>query len=165
MKKLILWVIMAWSILLLGCSNTPNESDIKNQIVFKWTLKDALKKNQSATCSFTFEDKNTQENWIIYIKNWNAKSITNVELKNEKMNIEAYVIIKNDYIYTRSNIQNNQWAKFENLYENNQKQYKEDPIWIKELQLICENNEVDENLFNIPSEISFINITDYLINK
>lgn len=165
MKKLILWVIIAWSILLLGCSNTSNESDVKNQIVFKWTLKDALKKNQSAICSFTFEDENTQENWIIYIKKWKAKSITNVELKNEKMNIEAYVIIKNDYIYTRSNIQNNQWAKFENLYENNQKQYKEDPIWIKELQLICENNEVDENLFNIPSEISFIDITDYLINK
>jgi len=169
MKKLITWVVFILSIFLLGCSKTENipaeETTIEWKTVIKSTLKDLVKKEQQTTCSFTFEDETTKENWTIYIKEWKAKSITNIELKKENMNIEAYTIIKDDYTYTRSSVQQSQWAKFKNLDTKESEKYKEDPIGTKELQLVCETKEIDDDLFIIPSEISFIDITDYLINK
>jgi len=167
MKKLIALLIIAGSIILVWCSKTPTqESDdtatIWSKNVFKWTVKDLLKKEESLVCSFAFEDGKSKENWTIYVHQWKIKSIWNIELKEENISIEANIITDNEYTYTRSNTQD-QWAKFKNIDANSEQQYKEDPLNDKDLQFICEQTEVDENIFTIPTNITFIDITEYLM--
>lgn len=167
MKKLIVLVIIAGSVILVWCSKTPNtqetsETTIETKNVFKWTVKDLIEKNESLVCSFAFEDEKSKENWTIYVHQWKIKSVWNIELKEENVSIEANIITDNEYTYTRSNTQD-QWAKFKNIDTNSEQQYKEDPLNEKDLQFICEEAEIDENIFTIPTNITFIDITEYLM--
>lgn len=173
MKKFILGVIMAGSLILVGCSKSPNtetttpeEKTVENQEVFKWTAKDLFKKGESVECSFTFENEETKEDWTIYVDQGKMKTIAKVLLKKENMNMEAYSITRDGYTYTRSNIQKSQWAKFKNMGdEGNEEIYNEDPLDDKEVNFICKNTNIEENIFNIPTDVSFIDITDYLKDK
>lgn len=170
MKKFIAWLVVFGSLLLIWCSKSPNsetnetnETTIENQNSFKWTAKDLLRKWDNTVCSFTFEDEDTKEEGNIYIYEWNMKTVANVFLKKENMNIEAYSITKDDYTYTRSNIQKSQWAKFKNI--NNDDENIQDPLDEKEVNFTCKKTNIDENMFVIPSDISFIDISDYLQDK
>lgn len=162
---------MAGSILLAGCSKSPNpdittpEATTENQEIFKWTIKDLFEKGENVSCSFTFEDEDTKEEWTIDVYEKNMKSIAKVFLKKENMDIEAYSITKDWYTYTRSNIQKSQWAKFKNMESNWDEKYAEDPLNNKEVNFICKKTNIDKNEFSIPSDISFIDISDYLKDK
>ncbi len=176
MKKFIVWVIMAGSILLVGCWKTPTtdvstegiapENKQEKQNVFKGTAKDLLTKEDNVSCSFTFEDNDTKEEGTIYIYKGMMKSVAKVQLKKENMNLEAYTVTKDGYTYTRSNIQKSQWAKFKTIPEwTNEEAYSEDPLGEKEVDFVCKEENLQENMFEIPSDVSFMDITDYLKNK
>lgn len=172
MKKYIVWIILAGSFLLVGCSKTPG-SEVNNpetattedQDVFKWTAKDLLEKGDNVVCSFTFEDETSKEEGTIYVLDGNIKSTTKVLLKKENMNMEAYMVTKDDYTYTRSNIQKSQGAKFKNIKADEESSYEKDPLNEKEVNFVCKETTIDPNMFTVPNDISFMDITDYLKDK
>jgi len=170
MKKFIALVIIAGSILVFGCSKQKDTTNIEetqidnNQEVFKWTIKSLLENKKNVECSFTFEDENVKEEWTSYIQNWKMKSVAKVFMKKENINMESYSVTKDDYTYTRSNLENAQWAKFKNI-DNNKELYNEDPLDDKEINFICKSTKIDESIFEIPTDISFIDITEYFLKK
>lgn len=116
-------------------------------------------------CEFTFEDDNTKEVWILYLQDWKLQSTTKTEFKNENLSMDTKTIIKDGFVYTRNSLQENQWTKFQVLDKKNTQQYIENPIDNKELDLICEWTEIDTEIFKLPPNISFVDITEYLFDK
>lgn len=158
---------------LVGCSKTPNtetptpeNTTTEKQEIFKWTAKDLLKKGNNVFCSFTFENEETKEEGSIYVHEGKMRTTAKVLLKKENMNMEAFSVTKDGYTYTRSNLQKSQGAKFKRIDETgNEQEYAEDPLDEKEVDFVCKEISIDESLFNIPSDITFMDISEYLKGK
>jgi hypothetical protein len=171
MKKIAVWIFLLTTMFLFWCDKSPWSDwpenriteKIENQGNFKWSIKDLLKKWWNITCSFTFENNETKEKWTVYLYGWKMKSIAQVYLKKENLDLETYTVIKDWYTYTRSNAQKWQWAKFKNIDDKwNDEVYTEDPLDNKNIDFICNKNEANDDMFELPTDIAFMDISDYL---
>lgn len=168
MKKIVLWMILLWSTFLLWCQKTPSSGETNNisetqQETFKWSTKDLLKKWDNVSCTFSFEDDETKEDGTIYVYNGQMKTTANVKIKNENLDLKTFTIIKKDYTYTRSDMQKGQGAKFKNIDDQwNEEQYTDDPLSNKDIDFTCKKITENTENFEIPTDINFIDITDYL---
>jgi len=132
----------------------------------KGNIYDLLKLNRDIKCTFKSESEDGTTLGVTYVTG--GKTKTEVEIKNDDMNIKSYSILDGDWIYTWTS-ESNQGTKT-NLKEmegvidedtdDNTAESSDYYNQYHEFDYKCTSWSPDESLFDLPENIEFVDLSE-----
>jgi len=166
MKKLALSIVLLSGLFLLsGCWNTSTDTSTSdNEANSNQTSEETLTTSMSklfkewkpSTCTFTLptEDWVTLE-WTLYVDGKKMRYTSQGTIAWQSM--EMNVIVKDDYSYSWSNMEQGKWYKMKELADDMQEDAWED-VWAEEreqeMDFVCKK-WVKDWIFDLPNNITF----------
>jgi hypothetical protein len=170
-KILSLFSIFLVLLLLTACSSQKEageeekeekKTEQTNEEVLVTSTKDLLNKDESLYCLSQTIDEEVEVNTTYYFDNEKQRMRSDSEIydKEEDLNYNSSFILKDNWAYMWNDLMIMDGMKF--YFDDEEEADSETLDLQEELEFSCQTWEVDDSIFDLPSEVNFSDMTDFL---
>lgn len=137
------------------------EQEIKEDELLNYSLKDLLEKDESLYCVSLENTEEAEIKTSFYIDNQKQRMRSNSEVKDklEGLNYSSSFILEDNWLYMWNDLMIMDGMKF---YIEEDESDSEALDMDQDLELSCQAWQVDDSIFNLPSDINFSDMSEFL---